>query len=720
MSRRDRRRRRDPEESSLGRLLSACAECQRLKLRCDRKGPPCGSCIHRRCDSICPAGTLISTGRGKRSVMSHVPELNSVITEMGERIRQLQEALIVAGVPAQKQKIFLATDFTHLPETTPAQKRDILGSLSVNRHGEAVYFGPTAGCAALFSTETNSDSSLQDGPFLFTAVTESFPFSDQNLNWDVDQALDQLFTHLPLEQRTWNLCDIYYRNGGWTGMPVLQSQTVELLSLIYHNIGTEDEGQGSATAHQMAVLFLIFALAALVDLDLPAYNNEADQYLNLASAAMSVKSVFEDSTVETVQALTLLACYLGHGGPRMNGAWTMISLASQISKKLGLHRESFSSNLSPRLSTRCQTLFWETYSIETIYGLSVGRPTGTLLSEVSCPFPPDGMEEEAQPFVKLFPGYFHARWGYTKNVTAPIMEGFTTASKPSYRSVLEMDQRIRKYIHSCPCERFPYTGNEPPGAYAQRHLISLFSKLHIMHLHIGSFVEAMRDRPDNPFASAYTHSFSAAYMTAMGVIEANKRNFNAHPGLFKRWWPTRESLFNAALIVGIFATRYPTPKPRLPSTLLALFTAVDLIEKMMEPGGNGGNGWTLIRRLLDKAIKLHSQVNSHASLPLPLPADPEFDRELEIFAGETCVVERIGSIPPQTEIENSATRDYEPDFWLRELNPLLGQSFDCTISFDSLVPSLDSQATRQDAGYTPELNLDLEHLQAWADFLPSL
>ncbi|KAF7364349.1 Zn(2)-C6 fungal-type domain-containing protein [Mycena sanguinolenta] len=609
---------------------SACAECQRLKLRCDKKGPPCGSCVHRRCDSICPAGTLISSGRGKRSVMSHVPELHSVITEMGERIRQLQEALIIVGVPVQKQKIFLATDFNHLSETTPAQKRDILGSLSVNRHGEAVYFGPTAGCA----TETNSDNDRQDGSLLFTAVTESFPFSDQNLNWDVDQALDQLFAHLPLEQRAWHLCDIYYRNGGWTGMPVLQSQTIELLSLIYHNIGTEDDGQGSATAHQMAVLFLVFALGALVDLDLPAYNTEADQYFNLASAAMSITSVLEDSTVETVQALTLFACYLGHGGPRfsMNGAWTMISLASQISKKLGLHREGFGSNLPSKLSTRCRALFWETYSIETIYGLSVGRPTGTLLSEVTCPFPPDEVEE-TEPFVKLFPGYFHARWGYTKNVSAPIMEGFTTASKPSYRSVLEIDQKIRKYIHSCSCERFPYVVNEAPSAYAQRHLISLLSKLHIMHLHIGSFVEAMRDRPDNPFASAYTHSFSAAYMTAMGAIEANKRNFSAHPGLFKRWWPTRESLFNAAFIVGIFATRYPTPKPRLPSTLLGLFTAVDLVEKIMEPGGHGESGWTLIRRLLDKAIKLHWQVNSHASLPLPLPMDPEFDRELEIFAG---------------------------------------------------------------------------------------
>lgn len=121
-------------------------------------------------------------------------------------------------------------------------------------------------------------------------------------------------------------------------MPVMQAQTVELLSLIYHNIGTEDDRQptATATAQQMTVLYLIFALAALVDLDLPPYSPEADQYFDLACAAMSVKSLFEDPQVETVQALTLFACYYGHGGPRfsMDGAWVMISLASQISQRV--------------------------------------------------------------------------------------------------------------------------------------------------------------------------------------------------------------------------------------------------------------------------------------------------------------------------------------------------------------------------------------------------
>lgn len=35
----------------------SCAECRRLKLRCDKK-LPCGSCLRRGCESICPLGDV--------------------------------------------------------------------------------------------------------------------------------------------------------------------------------------------------------------------------------------------------------------------------------------------------------------------------------------------------------------------------------------------------------------------------------------------------------------------------------------------------------------------------------------------------------------------------------------------------------------------------------------------------------------------------------------
>ncbi|KAK7042874.1 fungal-specific transcription factor domain-containing protein [Favolaschia claudopus] len=462
-----RQRRRDADVHSSLRDNS-CAECLRLKLKCDKKGPPCTSCVSRGCEGICPDGTLFTSGRGKRSMIFQVAELNTVIARMGERIQSLQEALLNAGIPPHKQRIFMEADVRNIAESTPSQSGAVTGSLRVNADGDTVYFGPTAGCAALFTSPTPPDpSSHENERFLLAALTSSFPFSPSTTTasaippWSTPPAITHLVAHLPPEVRAWSLCDLYYRNGCWTGMPVLQSQTVELLSLIYHDIdiappvymppnyinpfdhtpsqarskrSTTLEGDGSdtdtplATPTQLAIIYLILALGALVDLDLPAYNREAEHYFDLASAAMSIDSIFRSDDeedegkgkgkagVERVQALVLFACWHAHGGRGYNMAatWGMVSLAGQVAKKLGLHRESYGAKLSEKLATRCRALFWETFYIETMFGLSLGRPTGTTLAEIDCPLPPDE-SEDTQPFLKLFPGYLHARWEFVKN-----------------------------------------------------------------------------------------------------------------------------------------------------------------------------------------------------------------------------------------------------------------------------------------------------------------
>jgi hypothetical protein len=52
----------------------------------------------------------------------------------------------------------------------------------------------------------------------------------------------------------------------------------------------------------------------------------------------------------------------------------------------------------------------------------------------------------------------------------------------------------------------------------------------------------------------------------------------------------RKALKPAQLILGTFASRYPTPKPLHPYTILNLFAAVDLIEMITESGGRMGGG----------------------------------------------------------------------------------------------------------------------------------
>jgi hypothetical protein len=69
----------------------ACAECRRLKIRCDR-GLPCGSCVRRECSSLCPLGTN-TTGEGTRFVLAATEHLHNEIGALRERVHVLEMAL---------------------------------------------------------------------------------------------------------------------------------------------------------------------------------------------------------------------------------------------------------------------------------------------------------------------------------------------------------------------------------------------------------------------------------------------------------------------------------------------------------------------------------------------------------------------------------------------------------------------------------------------------
>jgi hypothetical protein len=89
------------------------------------------------------------------SVLSDVPHLTAKITEMGERIRQLERAVATGTRENAYCHPILAT-VTRPP--SPEQTDEALGSFSVNEDGDAVYFGPIAGSEVCHSQLTKNSS----------------------------------------------------------------------------------------------------------------------------------------------------------------------------------------------------------------------------------------------------------------------------------------------------------------------------------------------------------------------------------------------------------------------------------------------------------------------------------------------------------------------------------------------------------------------------------
>ncbi|KAK6985210.1 hypothetical protein R3P38DRAFT_3230885 [Favolaschia claudopus] len=154
---------------------------------------------------------------------------------------------------------------------------------------------------------------------------------------------------------------------------LLQSQTVELLSLIYHDIDIAppvylspnyvnpfDHTRPPSTSRseksppdldtplapptQLALIYLIFNLGARVELNLPAYNAEAEHYFDLASAAMSGgfavprRARRGRGAVRGWSACRRWVCLLvgmrmAGEGYSMAAAWEMVLLAAQLRRR---------------------------------------------------------------------------------------------------------------------------------------------------------------------------------------------------------------------------------------------------------------------------------------------------------------------------------------------------------------------------------------------------
>ena len=55
--------------------------------------------------------------------------------------------------------------------------------------------------------------------------------------------------------------------------------------------------------HDLSLLLMIFAVGALVDLNLEPFNKEADHYYQLAKAALSLDAIMEEPSITAIQAL---------------------------------------------------------------------------------------------------------------------------------------------------------------------------------------------------------------------------------------------------------------------------------------------------------------------------------------------------------------------------------------------------------------------------------
>ncbi|GJE99289.1 fungal-specific transcription factor domain-containing protein [Phanerochaete sordida] len=678
----------------------SCAECRRLKIRCD-KTIPCKSCQRRGCAALCPNGSL-ATGQGTRFVLAATEHLHKRIAKMKERIRQLEDALAILQAKGSNEPHPLLRDdllsantehdeeeMTEI-ESMPSNPPDIIdafGTLSVSEHGVSRFFGSTGGAEYLLYNDNGAPpsddgrSSERDSmtPPIHGELTRfsvSFPFTPIGPTDDVRRLIE---SHLPPWDRATHLAESYLTNAAWLFQGLTREQVVdEMLPAIYKRPRPEFKEeeipyQDYSGPHDLALLYLVFAVGALVDLSQEPYNAEGEHYHILAKAALCLQPVLEKPSLVAIQGLYLLAVYTAMCGSdketTMETSWSIVTLSAQLAQSIGLHRDSARWGLPAYVVERRRILFWDLFITDVWSSLTTGRPPSFSRDYVDCKFPYASDIEEGEAAETK--NYDHWAPRFSLQIVAEVAERALAAEPPSYATIMELDRKVREFpvppdvVAVVEDIKAPEEEEEPlPLSVSMGKMVmSHCREIILLWIHRSFFAQAIIDCPSNPLRSTYAASFLASYRSSVTILKTIRNQFDKYPAICSRFWTIWTYAFSAVIVFGTVVTRGPR-SPLATAAVQQLDAGCELFERAAVHSRRAAKALPILHKLQEKAHAALSCVTNdpHSDGALWNIKVEDGDDELDIFAGRTRLVssKRPSPSPACSNSEPRSAQSYIP------------------------------------------------------------
>ncbi|KAL1667836.1 fungal-specific transcription factor domain-containing protein [Schizophyllum commune] len=660
-----------PKRRRKGAARLSCAECRRLKLRCDR-AIPCSSCVKRGCSAICPDGSL-TTGQGNRFVLASTQELHEKISELANRVRSLEDALradhaqltsephpllnedlLKIKAPLQRE----VPTFRSPPSNQTKDEEggpevvDAFGSLSISLSGRTKYFGHSANSWYFLQNETSGDCADSESDDPLTLLQEvlpaqilnraaSFPIAEIPPSIELQPIqLRDLLWFLPAVEQASQLRAIYYRHAAWMYNPVSSDAIDEIFRTLYDPSVAHLTTHDPVVSHGLSILFMILAIGSLMDTSHSPYNLEAEKYHQLARAALFQHAFIREPTVNAVQALFLMTFYLflsDRHGTDAGARWAIMGIATKVAQSV--HRDSARLKLIDTAEVqRRRELFWELYTYDSWQCLTFGRPPSFSLAHVDCKMPFPGSTDDANSY--------HAwKHAFTSECMNLLHDQAFSAKTPSYATVLQLDRKMRAFPVP-PVLQVAGFGSSDPRANSypetvmlmlQRHVVLAIREANLLYLHRSFFARAINDHPKDPLGSPYGTSVIAAYRSA-GSLVALMRNLHTQlkePS--ERIWFLWTHMFSCSIVLGSIVTRCPSLS-LAPSALVQLDSACELFAKAAH-GFRAAKVLDIMLRLQQKAHTSLEQWRRGLALQREPGAAGEED-ELTVLGGQTRLVKK--------------------------------------------------------------------------------
>ncbi|KAI0652601.1 fungal-specific transcription factor domain-containing protein [Trametes meyenii] len=634
-----------------GRVPVSCAECRRLKLRCDRK-VPCETCTKRGCAALCPDGQLITGGKGTRQAVADVEDLKKKIAQLEGRSKTLEDALrtIQSAVSDEPHPLLQEGESTNgaattgsssesspashnhfsppeVPTLTPDEEDilDAFGTLTLGLRGETRFFGQTSRSEYLIHAPEPLSSKTVPLPRLSQAlVDEANKELDVPLrNFELGQQMCNL---LPPLSQACKLCETFLEYGKFAWYPLPRKYIFDdILSVIYH-VPQHSEECNIATLHSMSLLWMIYALATLFDPNSPPYAVEAQEYYLLARASLRFAPPAHDTTLTAIQSMIYMTQYLemsdcepAHTGSHK--AWMQIGQAVKLGHSVYVSSSRW--RLDEDATLKRNRVFWQLFVQDTWLSFGFGRPPSINLDFVDCEIPREPETVSSDQDQREL-GFHIWTWQYAK-AQNQIMTVAFGAKQPNYAKVMELDRKVRDFpVPSSLRVQCGEVENPPPtlALNIQRLLATLYKETTLLNLHRPYFSQALNGMPADPLRHKYGPSVMAIYRSAWRIFAAAKCAYKSVPHVSSRLGITWSYSLSGSIVMCLLITRAPLCN-MAKCSLNELDKICELFEEAAGHSQIASNNIEVMRKLRKQAHEAYDKAQSGQD---PVHIHSELDR----------------------------------------------------------------------------------------------
>lgn len=636
-----------------GRVPVSCAECRRLKLRCDRK-VPCETCVKRGCSAICPEGSL-TTGKGNRLALADAEELHKKVERLRARSAALEDALrtLQAAVSDEPHPLLLEDSMqiterqngssTEGPLLSREEEEvlDAFGTLTLGLRGESRFFGQTARSEYLIHAPTRLLATCTPFPHLSKDLVKE---ANGELDVPCDHAAvqDEVRACLPTLSQACHLCEIFMEYGQYLWYPIPRKELFDdILGAVYRFV--PNSSCDLASTHAIGLLFIVFALATLFDPAVPPHAIEAHEYYLLSRICLRCAPPINDTTLGAVQTMIYMAQYLemsdcepAHTGSHK--AWLQIGLAVKLGFSIGLHVSSSRWKLDSESGQRRARVFWQLFTYDTWMSFGFGRPPSMSLAFIDCEAATDPEERYTQDGQREWG--FHAWMSNYTRLLHTVITAVFGAKTPQYSNVIEYDRKIRDFpIPEHLRSKCGYPGEpEATGAlYWQRCLVITAKEATLLSLHRAFFTRALHEQPHDLLRHRYGPSVMAIYRSAWRIIEGAKDCLKRAAPVASRFGYIWSGCLAGGIVMCLLVTRAPT-SPLAVSSLQELDVLCELFEQ-------AAGSSQIASGNLDVVRKLRRQGHEVMSKPRIAGGEIVVDQELDRLGGKTHLIASIEDPP---------------------------------------------------------------------------